>query len=208
MEVTAAIRQRRMTRSFSSERLPRAELDDVLDLARRAPSAGNTAAVSWLVLDEPDAVARYWDVTLPVDRRTGFRWQGLLRAPVLVVVLTRPDDYVTRYAEPDKARTGLGGGQDRWPVPYWWVDAGMAAQNLLLLATERGWGACLFGPFDHEGALHDEYGLPDDIRTVATVALGIADDGDEPGRSAGRRRPDLDRVIHRGRWSGEDPAAG
>ena len=40
----------------------------------------------------------------------------------------------TRYAEEDKARTGLGAGADAWAVPYWWVDGGMAAMTLLLAA--------------------------------------------------------------------------
>jgi nitroreductase len=200
MDLTDALRHRRMTRSFRSEALPADELDRVLDLARRAPAAGNTAAVAFLVLDEPDDVARYWDTTLPPERRAGFRWQGLLRAPVLVLLLTRPDAYVSRYAEPDKARTGLGASADDWPVPYWWVDAGMAAQNLLLLAADRGWGACLFGPFDHEPALHQVFGLPAGVRTVATIALGLPTGDDEPGRSAGRPRPPIEQILHRGRW--------
>lgn len=200
MELGDAIRRRRTTRSFHAEPLPGDEVDALLDLARRAPSAGNTAAVRWLVLDTPDAVVRYWDTTLPGERRASFRWQGLLRAPVLVVLITDPEAYVARYAEPDKAGTGLGEGTDGWPVPYWWVDAGMAAQNLLLLATERGWGACLFGPFEHEPELRTAFGIPAGHRTVATIALGRADGGDGPGRSAGRVRAPLDEVRHRGRW--------
>jgi nitroreductase len=202
VELTAAIRRRRMTRSFRPDPIPAGELDEVLDLARRSPAAGNTTAVSWLVLDRPEAVGRYWNSTLPPARRAAFRWQGLLRAPALVLVLTEPEAYVARYAQSDKAGTGLGGGQDRWPVPYWWVDAGMAAQNLLLLATDRGWGACLFGPFENEPSLGRAFGIPDGVRTVATVALGFPDGGDEPGRSAARGRPPLEQVVHRGRWGG------
>lgn len=196
MELTAAIARRRMVREFRPDPLPRADLDRLLDLARRAPSAGNSQATGFVVLDEPTLTARYWDTTLPPPRRAGFRWQGLLRAPVLVMVTTRPDAYLSRYAEQDKAATGRGNGVERWPVPYWWVDAGAVVQNLLLLAVEQGWGACLFGPFDHEPALRQEFDLDPDLRLVATVALGRRLP-DEPGRSAHRaRRPAAD-VIHR-----------
>ena len=150
MELTDALRRRRMVRNYEPTPLDPAALDDLLDLARRAPSAGNTQAVGFVVLDDPPATARYWDVTLPAERRAGFRWQGLLTAPALVLVTVRPGAYVDRYGQSDKARTGLGQGQEAWPVPYWWVDAGAVAQNVLLLAVDRGWGACLFGPFDHE----------------------------------------------------------
>ena len=196
MELRAAIRGRHMVRAFRPEPLPAGRLDELLDLARRAPSAGNTRATGFVVLDSPTAVAAYWDVTLPEPRRSGFRWQGLLDAPALVLVTTDPGAYVRRYGEDDKRRTGLGRGTEAWPVPYWWVDAGAVAQNLLLLALDAGLGACLFGPFDHEPALVEALGLDPARRLVATIAIGHALP-DEPGRSSGRARPPIERVIVR-----------
>lgn len=185
-----------MVRDFETTPLDPAAVDDLLDRSRRAPSAGNTQAVGFVVLEGPEQTARYWDVTLPAPRREGFRWQGLLRAPALVLVTTRPAAYLDRYAEPDKAATGRGGDAGRWPVPYWWVDAGAVVQNLLLLCVDRGWGACLFGPFDHEPALKRALGVADDVRLVASIALGVPR-RDEPGRSSGRTRPALDDVVVR-----------
>ena len=197
--VERAIRRRRMTRAFVSDPLNPDLIDRLLDSARRAPSAGNCQAVSFVLLDSTDLVGRYWDTTLPHGRRDGFRWPRLLDAPVLVLVATEPERYPERYREPDKAMTGRG-SLDRWPVPYWWVDAGAAAQNLLLLAVEQGLGACLFGPFDHEAALKAEFGLEPDLRLVATIALGHRPGPEfrsEPGRSAGRPRRPLGEVIMR-----------
>ncbi len=196
MELRSALARRRMVRAFSADRLTAAEVDDLLHWARRGPSAGNTQATSFVVLDHPAATAAYWDLTLPAERRATFRWQGLLRAPVLVLVTTRPDAYVARYAEDDKAATGRGAAADRWPVPYWFVDAGAVVQNLLLLAVDRGLGACLFGPFDHEPALARVFGLSEGERIVATVALGHPEP-DEPGRSARRPRPPIGDVVRR-----------
>jgi nitroreductase len=196
VELRAALRGRRMVRAFDPAPLDPALLDELLDWARRAPSAGNSQAVGFVVLDQPAATARYWDITLPPDRRSQFRWQGLLDAPALVLVTTRPDTYRARYAESDKQRTGLGRSTDNWPVPYWFVDAGAAAQNLLLLAVEAELGACLFGPFDHEPALARAFALKPGERIVATVALGRPRP-DEPGRSARRVRPTVEELIRR-----------
>lgn len=199
MELTEAIGRRRMVRDFDPDPIPAAQLDDLLDRSRRAPSAGNTAATRFVVLDRPETVARYWDTTLPAGpRRDGFRWQGLLRAPVLVLVGTEPDRYLERYAEADKAATGRGRSVDRWPVPYWWVDAGTVIQNLLLLAVDAGLGACLFGPFDHEPAIRQAFGLDDGLRLAATIAVGRPR-ADEPGRSARRGRQPIDEIIIRPR---------
>lgn len=188
-----------MVRAFGPDPIAPAVVDDLIDLARRAPSAGNSQGTDFLVLDDPDATARYWDATLPEARRATFRWPGLLAAPVLVVVATRPDAYLDRYAEPDKATTGLGEGTAAWAVPYWWVDAGAAVEHLLLAAIDVGLGACLFGMFEHEPAVAAAFGVPPRVRLVGTIALGHPAD-DEPGRSADRPRRPLDQVVHRGRW--------
>jgi nitroreductase len=199
MELTAAVRARRMLRAFTDEPVAPAVVDGLLDLARRGPSAGHSQGWAFVVLEGPET-ARYWDVALPPERRAAFRWPGLVAAPVLVVVLVRPDAWVERYAEADKARTGLGTGTGAWPVPYWWVDAGMAVEHLLLGAVEAELGACFFGLFDHEAAVLAALGVPEGWRAVGTVALGHQAP-DEPGRSAGRGRRPLDEVVHRGAWS-------
>jgi nitroreductase len=185
-----------MVRNFTGEPPPDAALDRVLDAARRAPSAGNTAALDLLVLQGPEETARYWSVTLPDP--AGFRWQGLLRAPVLVIPVVRPDAYPERYGEADKAPTGLG-RLDAWTLPYWWVDGGMAVQALLLAAVAEGLGACFFGQFAHEEAVLAAFGVPGGHRALGTVALGPPAP-DEPGRSAARPRRPLDEVVHRGGW--------
>lgn len=202
MELGDALRRRRMVRAFGPEPVEPEVVDGLLDAARRAPSAGNVQAVRFLVLDTPDAVAGYWDLTLPPERREGFAWPGLVAAPALVVVLVDPGAYVTRYAEDDKAGTGLGSGHEAWTVPYWWVDGGAAVQTLLLGAVGVGLGACLFGLFAHEQAVLAAHGVPSGWRAVGTVALGHPVAEERPGRSAGRSRPALAAVVQRGRWSG------
>ena len=190
------IRRRRMVRNFTAEPVEESTLERLLDLARRAPSAGNTQPWELLVLRGAD-VGRYWRTTL--SDPDSFRWQGLLAAPVLVIPYVRPEAYSDRYAEPDKAATGLGAGADVWLTPYWWVDGGAAVQNLLLAVTAAGLGACLFGQFDHEAAVRAAFGVPDDRRAIGTVAIGHPA-VDEPGRSARRKRPELDDIVHHGSW--------
>jgi nitroreductase len=189
-----------MVRSFSPRPVDPEVLDTLLDLARRAPSAGNTRATAFVVL-EGDETARLWDATLPAERRATFRWPGLLDAPVVIVPLVEPAAYPRRYAEDDKSATGLGAGPDAWPVPYWWVDGGMAVQTLLLGATDAGLGALFYGLFEHEQAALAALGVPDGWRALGAVALGHpADDPGPPGRSAGRPAPPAATRIHRGGW--------
>lgn len=197
-DFAAVVAARRMRRVFADMTVDPVWLTETLDLARRVPSAGNAQGLEWLVLDTPEATTGYWDITLG-ERRSGFTHQGLLTAPVLIVAVVDPDAYVARYAEDDKARTGLGADTDAWPVPYWWVDAGMAIQTLLLAVEDAGMSACFFGLFDHEQAVLAVHGVPAGRRAAGTIALGHRVPGDEPpGRSA--TRPRRAGVVHRGHW--------
>ncbi len=199
MELTEVLRRRRMVRAYDGRPLDPATLDRVLDAARRAPSAGNAQGLDLVVLAGPAETARYWDVALPAGPvRTRFRWQGLLDAPVLVLPVVAPGAYAERYAEVDKAATGLG-SVEAWPLPYWLVDGGMAVQSLLLAAVDQGLGALFFGLFERERPVLDALGVPADRRGLGVVALGHPAP-DEPGASAGRPRRDLGDVVHRGRW--------
>src|ERR1700678_2590062 len=62
VDLRSAIRSRRMVRDFSGEPVSRETLDSLLDLAVRAPSAGNTAGREFIVLEGPET-ARFWEST-------------------------------------------------------------------------------------------------------------------------------------------------
>ncbi|MCB0989947.1 MAG: nitroreductase family protein, partial [Acidimicrobiales bacterium] len=168
----ALMRRRRMTRAYLPDPIARPLLDQLLDTARRVPSAGNSQGFDFLVLDTPEAVELYWSTTFSPEGRERFRWQGLFQAPVLVVVYANADAYVSRYSEPDKARTGLGAGADAWSTPYWLVDASMAALALQLAALDAGLGVLFFGLFDHATAIAEAFGVPAGRQAVGTIAIG------------------------------------
>ncbi len=199
-----------MTRSFRDTPLPDGLLEAIVDLASRSPSAGKAQGWHLVVLQGADT-ATFWDITLPLERRAAFRWQRLLAAPAILLPLADPQAYVDRYAEPDKARTGLGTGTDAWPAPYWMIDASMAAMTLLLAAEDAGLGALFFGVFNGEQELRTRLGLPGDLQLLGAIALGFAAEEPEAvgsGRSAGRRRRSPEEIIHRSRWSRRPGAGG
>jgi len=200
VELSDVVRHRHMVRSFAPDTIADEVLTRVLAAATRAPAAGNTSAIDLLVLRGPAETARYWDAALAPAKRPGFRWPGLLDAPVLVLPCVRADAYVQRYGEADKQGTGLGAGRDRWAVPYWHVDGGMATMLVLLSAHDEGLGALFFGIFDHEPAVREAFGIPDDVQPLGTIALGHPTGDDQPGRSATRARRPAEEVIHHGTW--------
>jgi nitroreductase len=214
MELSDAVRRRKMVRTFSGSPVPAEVLDRVLELACSAPSAGNTGGWDAVVLAGPQETAAFWAATTTADWRTrSRRWPGLSRAPVVVALFVHPDAYRARYAEPDKWASGLGGAgkpsggggegatdRDAWPVPYWFVDGGFAAMVMLLCATDSGLGACFLGNFRGERALCAALGVPDDRRYVGAVVMGEPAGADPPSPSLARGKRQSSEVVHRGRW--------
>ncbi len=203
-EFAEVVRGRRMTRAFDGRPIEPGVLDELVDLASRAPSAGKTQGWHLVVL-EGDETSQFWDATLPAVRRDSFRWQRLLTAPVIALPLADSKAYVDRYAEPDKARTGLGTGASAWPVPYWTIDTSMAMMTLLLAAEDVGLGALFFGVFRGERELRHQLGIPGGLELLGAIALGypLAEStgpASGSGRSAGRSRRPAHQIIHRGNW--------
>jgi nitroreductase len=138
---------------------------------------------------------------LSAERRAAFPWPGLLVAPAIVVPFGIPSRYLARYAETDKAATGLGDASEAWSVPYWLTDAAFAALALQLLVVEVGLGCCFFGLFEHEDAVRRRFGVPDEARAVGAIAVGYPEpSGARSSRSTTRGRRPLDEVLHRGSW--------
>lgn len=199
MELADLVGRRRSVRDFDPDPLPDGLWARCVRLAARAPSAGNSQGWNLIVWEGPETV-RYWDVALPEDRRAGFAWPGLLRAPLVALVTADPRAYLRRYSEPDKASTGWGRSMEAWPAPYWTVDAAFATMTLMLLLEDEGLGT-LFFAHAREPELRREFAVPDDVVVLGALAAGRPAAGPrKPGRSAARPRRDETGIVHRGGW--------
>lgn len=187
MELVAAIRRRRMVRSYERDRpVPREALEALLDLAIRAPSAGYSQGWHFLVLDDPTSCQAFWAATSGDDPPD--TWLSRLRtAPALIVCLSDKQAYLDRYAEPDKGWTDRD--EARWPVPYWDIDTGMAALLVLLGAVDQGLGACFFGvPPERLPAVRTAFAIPERYSPIGVISLGYpAPDVRSPSLKRGRR---------------------
>lgn len=192
-----------MTRAFLADAIEDASLGRILDAGRRTPTAGFTQGVDLLVLEGADETARFWDASLPEgEQRDGFAWPGLLRAAVLVIPLCEPAAYVRRYAERDKASTGLGEGRERWSVPYWTVDAAFAAMAMQYAAIDEGLGVLFFGLPDRWPLVLGALGVPAGFEAIGALAIGHCDPVAGTSTGSPRRRPRRDpgSIVHRGGW--------
>jgi nitroreductase len=196
--VEAVIRRRRMTREFSSDPLDPQHVADLVDTARRAPTAGYSQGVHFVVLTG-DAVGKFWQTT-DAERWFAKTQAGVLLAPVIVLPIADPSAYTSRYSEADKAAHGLEVAAN-WPVPFWLTDTAMAVQNLLLLVEAQRLGALYFGIFRNVEVLLADLGVPQGMLSVGAVAMGHRAATDRPtGSATTRPRRAATEVVHHNHW--------
>jgi nitroreductase len=196
VELRDAIRHRRMVRTYDPARpVPRETVEDLLDLAIRAPSAGHTQGWRFLVLDAPAAREAFWTATSDGPPDSWLR--RLQTAPTLVIFFSDRLAYLDRYAEPDKGWTDRD--ESRWPVPFWHIDTGMAALLILLTAVDEKLGAVYFGIVPEAVApFRAAFGVPDDHEPIGAIAIGY--DAEPAPRDLRSRRRPLPDMFHHGQW--------
>lgn len=193
-----------MTRAYTDDPVDPEIVERTLANATHAPSAGFSQGWAFIVLDDPESVRGFWAAqTEDLDHPD--RWlAGMMRAPVVIVPCSIKAAYLDRYAEADKGWTDRD--EARWPMPFWHLDAAMAALLILQTATDAGLGACFFGLVpDRLDAVRRTLGLPagpDAPEPIGAITIGHpapAGVGAQ-GSPARRRRTPWQEVAHRGRF--------
>lgn len=202
MQFADCVRSRKMVRAFRKAPVDAKLLDRIVDLASRAPSAGKTQGWHFLVLSN-EQTAKFWDISLPKEKRASFRWQRLLDAPIIGLIFADPNAYLERYSELDKSKSKLGEDISSWPTPFWTVDASFATMQLLLAAHDVGLGALFFGVFNGEDHLRIEFKVPEQMQLIGAVAIGwpLSEKTTDRGASVKRARRKPSEIIHEGSFS-------
>jgi nitroreductase len=199
VEFRDVVRHRRMVRRFDQRPVPRDVVDRIIDVGRRAPSAGFSQGLELLVFDTPETISAFWQTTR--DPEFGWEAETVAHGPtVLILPLPDPHRYIERYSQPDKIEFGMD-EEANWPVRFWEIDAAMASMLMLLAAVEEGLGGWFFGITHGEDVLLDRFHVPAHLRPIGIVGLGYRAENEEPTGSWMKhgRRP-LEEQIHRNGW--------
>lgn len=171
METWDAIASRRNVRTYRDQPVAEADLDKVLEAARRAPSARN---------------AQWWDLVVVTDRerleQLSKVWRGAghvagSQATIAIIAPPGADE------------------RERSMIQY---DLGQMTMQLMIAAADLGIGTAHASVADQELA-RELLGFPSDRICAWLVALGYPADGElKPIKRLNRR--DFEDVVHRDRW--------
>jgi nitroreductase len=190
-----------MVREFAPDPIPEPALMRILASALHAPSAGFAQGIELVVLNGARELERFWSIVDPSMRKM----RGRGAPPTVVIPFADKNAYLARYSQPDKHGLGMD-KEEGWPVPYWDLDAAMAAMLMLLAAVDEGLGGWLFGIFVGEEELLRWLGVPQGCRPIGALAFGYPSSAERRrGSGLSRERRALDDVVHWGRWGRHEP---
>jgi nitroreductase len=171
VETWDAVRSRRNVRSYDRRALAPEDLDQVLEAARRTPSAGNQQRWDFVVCTDREQLAQLATV-----------WRGArhVAGSAATIALIAPN--------PGDARSGE-------LIQY---DLGQATMSIMLAAADLGIGSAHAAVSDQTLARR-LLGFPEDRFCAWLVTLGYPADRPLTPIARPNRRPFED-VVHRGRW--------
>jgi nitroreductase len=171
VETWEAIRSRRNVRSFGQRAIEPRDLDQILEAARRSPSAGNQQAWDFVVCTDREQLTQLASVGPAARHVAG-------AAATIALVAPSSDDAQMR----DLIQ----------------LDLGQATMSLMLAAADLGIGSAHAGVGDQELARR-LLGFPADRFCALLIALGVPADRPLTPTQRPDRRP-FDDVVHRGHW--------
>jgi len=217
MDLLTGIQQRKSTRAFAGQEIPRAILEEIMNAANRAPSwsniqpwkfavtGGRTLDAIRLALEEKakSGVKPNPDIPFPTSfppeidaRRREFAAMLYSQAGIPREDKESRKAFHQRMYRFFDAPHGIFVLTDRALSEWSLLDCGLAIQNLILAAHAFGLGTCIEAAVaSYPGEVRRILGLPDTERIVCGVAVGYPDAGAVINKLRSPRAP-LDSFVY------------
>lgn len=165
--VLDVIKARKSIRSYQDKALPDDIVKDILEAAKNAPTARNMQELEYKVITSKALIAKLSEGIAAAMQSEGMPLKGppgdkpnfFYGAPLLVII-TAPKD-------------------NAWVT----VDAGLAAQNIMLYATSIDLGSVFIGMaklIEKDEGMLKPLNIKDDMTIVAAVICGYPAENPEP----------------------------
>jgi nitroreductase len=143
------LKNRSYRRFYHDCRIESGAVRELIDLAKLCPSAGNLQPLKYVFSCDPDRNALIFP---------HLTWARYLKDWTGPVEGERPSAYIVVLGDTEITKS-------------FGCDHGIAAQTILLGATEKGLGGCMIASVDKDG-LRQELKIPDRFEILLVLALG------------------------------------
>jgi nitroreductase len=201
------IQDRRSIRQYTKDPVSEEHLEMILEAARQAPSGENAQPWRFVIVKDEDTRKQLGAIA---GGGSGRRFTGEYVTKQMQARFESLEDEAKKKAIFEKLTSGrvsafladapvsivVCGRKDVWDLPY---DTSAAIENMLLMVTALGLGACwVIAPcidIRDEERLKELLGVPEGIKVVSIVAIGHPTRPHRP-----RPRLPLNELVFDGEW--------
>ena len=169
--------KRRSIRRFKNIAIPYEILEKCVNAARLAPSVANLQPLEYIIVDDEQLLPKVFDM---------LKWAGYIRPAGDPPPGHRPMAYIVVLIKSGVGRENLEN-----------YDAGLAVENMILVALEEGIGSCCLLSIDINRS-RELLNIPEDYIISLVLALGYPDESPvvEEFRESPKYWKDKDNVLH------------
>jgi nitroreductase len=157
-DILNLIISRQSDRKYSAEPVEKEKLERIIEAGRMAPSACNAQPWKFIVVTDPDLVAKIAEAaSAKLIGMNAF----VAQAPVQIIIVREQPNFSSKVGATIKNKD------------YSLIDIGIATENICLQAQAEGLGTCIIGWFD-EKELKKLLAIPRSRRVELIITLGYS----------------------------------
>ena len=183
------ISKRKIVRNNVGSKKNYPELKTIAKYAIKIPTAGFSRGIEIIHVSEKqniELLAKYSNEDIYVEK--GYeKW--ISKSVSLFLIIINVDAYHKRYNEIDKITSKKS---TDWETPYWYVDAGAAMMNCMLLIEEAGLRSGFLGSHNMSNEkIKKHLSIPDEYLLLGFITAGVENESKNNTKTRKKRK-----IVH------------
>ena len=183
------ISKRKIVRNYVGSIKNYPELKTIAKYAIKIPTAGFSRGIEIIHVSEKqniELLAKYSNEDIYVEK--GYeKW--ISKSVSLFLIIINVDAYHKRYNEIDKITSKKS---TDWETPYWYVDAGAAMMNCMLLIEEAGLRSGFLGSHNMSNdKIKKHLSIPDEYLLLGFITAGVENESKNNTKTRKKRK-----IVH------------
>ena len=184
------LNNRKVVRNYKKTSLEDTNLKNISKFSIKIPTAGFSRGIEILNTFDVKKIKNVSRIFNEDNFIKDGKSPWISNSLALFFILLNEEAYHHRYSKNDK--TNAVNSKD-WDVPYWYVDAGAAMMNCILLIEEKELSSGFMGLHNIDRKqIHKEFKIPDTYQIIGMITAGVEDSNTDISKNKHNKK----KLIH------------
>ena len=184
------LNNRKVVRNYKKTSLEDTNLKNISKFSIKIPTAGFSRGIEILNTFDVKKIKNVSRIFNEDNFIKDGKSPWISNSLALFFILLNEEAYHHRYSKNDKTNAV---NSKEWDVPYWYVDAGAAMMNCILLIEEKELSSGFMGLHNIDRKkIHEEFKIPDTYQIIGMITAGVEDSNIDISKN----KHDKKKLIH------------